>query len=130
MRDIKFRYVYKHRETGKLSINVKTLDEIEDEDSWQGASPWELIGRDEFIGSLDKNGREIYEGDICKAYKPNSYLDGNYAVVWDDKRGRWAYDNTFLDRMYQVGSANNLACEIISTIYENPELLKPKAKNK
>lgn len=77
----------------------------------------------QYTGLKDKNGKEIYEGDIVQAYKPNSYLDGSYAVIWDEKRGRWAYDSTFLDRMYQVGSAGNLTCEVIGNIYENEDLL-------
>lgn len=84
--------------------------------------------RGRFTGLKDKNGKDIYEFDIVRAYKPNSYLDGIYQVVWDDNRGRWAYAHEKkhgfdLDRKYQVGCAGNLTCEVIGNVYENPELI-------
>jgi uncharacterized phage protein (TIGR01671 family) len=77
----------------------------------------------QFTGLFDKNGKEIYDGDIVKAFKPNSYLDGNYEVAWHETKGRWYYKNqpTYKD-LYQVGCAGNLKCEVIGNIYDNPEL--------
>lgn len=79
----------------------------------------------EFTGMVDRNGTEIYEGDICYAHKSNSYLDGNYVVAWHDTKGRWYYKNQpeYKD-LYQVGCAGNLKCEVIGNIFDNPELLK------
>ncbi len=79
----------------------------------------------QFTGLLDSNGKEIYEGDIVKASKPNSYLDGEYIVAWHEKKGRWYYSNqpTYKD-LYQVGSSGNLWCEVIGNIYETPDLIK------
>jgi uncharacterized phage protein (TIGR01671 family) len=79
----------------------------------------------QFTGLLDKNGREIYDGDICHAYKANSYLDGNYEVSWHETKGRWYYKNQpeYKD-LYQIGCAGNLKCEVIGNILENSELLK------
>lgn len=75
---------------------------------------------EQFTGLKDKNGKEIYEGDICRAFKANSYLDGKYIVEWCDKKGRWKYKGN----SYQIGSSGNLKCEVIGNIHENPNLIK------
>ncbi len=76
----------------------------------------------QFTNLLDKNGKEICEGDILKA---KSYED------WGDKDG--FYYNHEVKFSTNKAGITNLAgflyipedCEIIGNIFENPELLKP-----
>jgi uncharacterized phage protein (TIGR01671 family) len=81
----------------------------------------------ESTGLKDKNGKEIYEGDMVRAFKPNSYLTGTKGmlVIWDDTLGGFIYDDYFgKSRKYQIGNNKGGAwCEVIGNIYENPELL-------
>ena len=74
----------------------------------------------QFTGLLDKNGKEIYGGDILK-YSGKNEKDKNYEV-YQLEAGTWmacneiyfdTKDNAYFDKV-----------EIIGNIHNNPELLK------
>jgi uncharacterized phage protein (TIGR01671 family) len=80
-------------------------------------SDWLLM---QYIGLKDKNGKEIYEGDILKEYDLTWHPDGHkeihvYEVYWSGIG--W---NPF-DSKLEVQRKD---CEIIGHIYENPSLIK------
>ena len=84
----------------------------------------------QFTGLTDKNGKEIYEGDILGEWfiadgKP---LRSANQVFWNDKLASWVIDNSFkhdksfFDFLYE--ELENCTFEIIGNIYQNPDLLK------
>jgi len=82
---------------------------------------WVLM---QFTGLLDKQGKEIYEGDIVRYV--NEYLDHpiDFNVVFYD--GQFCQDKS-ADKRYtpDIWYDWNMV-EVIGNIYENPELLEAK----
>lgn len=72
----------------------------------------------EFIGLLDRNGKEIFEGDIVI-----NHSDGEYSFVVEWGELGCDYHGGI---GYAMGSENPSKCdiEIIGNIYQNPELIK------
>lgn len=82
-----------------------------------------------FTDLKDKNGREIYEGDIIRFFDCDG--DGyTVPVVWDNDYAcfgvsfSWGYPISFdyLEEFY----TELKDIEVVGNIYENPELLKGK----
>jgi len=70
----------------------------------------------------DKNGKEIYEGDIVRFhYKTGVYKIGT--VVWNDLFGSWDIDCSDFVSYKSLGQYKSVS-EVIGNIYENPELLE------
>jgi len=81
----------------------------------------------QYTGLRDKNGKEIYEGDIVEfktnyTNKKGGWLNG--VVIWDSERYGWALnaENTIYD-IYDETEGFEYMVKHIGNIYENPELL-------
>lgn len=68
----------------------------------------------QFTGLLDKNGKEIFEGDIVEY---DTKITSRRVVEWDDERVG------FLLKGGYDGLMNYMEVTIIGNIYQNPELL-------
>lgn len=127
MREIKFRVwnpttsrmIY---DTDSVNLGSGTILEIEKGKVYaeyqDEVKRWVLTNLMQFTGLLDKNGKEIYEGDIVQ-----DYFGTKFEVVWDEFM--------FNLKDYYDGSADYPTVafaegvfKIIGNIYENPELLE------
>lgn len=117
----KFRAWFKQ---GSKMVNVATIDFLEKEVKSHANVMYSFdeIELMQSTGLIDKNGEEIFEGDVLLTY------DGELAkVYWDDVLAGW-----FVDFIYETAELSEVAdlqssrsiCKIIGNIYENLELLE------
>jgi hypothetical protein len=75
----------------------------------------------QFTGLLDKNGKEIYEGDVVFDCCQSPGLSGNRQVKWYQSGCKFNLDNV-LGHSLSGGCEKYL--EVIGNVHENPELVK------
>ncbi len=121
MRTIKFRAWIKQR-------NEMTYDSTDDQDSIlvdslnaiNGSLESDRYDFMQFTGLLDKNGKEIYEGDIVK------YFDYKYDVKFHAGMFGIIFKDDFdpISHFYLDSNLVKLNLEVIGNIYENKNLLE------
>ena len=77
-------------------------------------------------GLVDKNGKEIFEGDVLEL-KDCGETIGNVKVYWDDSLALFQLDAIIVDEkapIYKVVDDENYSYIVVGNIYENPELLE------
>jgi uncharacterized phage protein (TIGR01671 family) len=79
----------------------------------------------QFCGLTDKNGKEIYEGDVIASKAPRYTSNG--VVSWVPEWGRWMLcaRQKETGKNFVEGAGVFKSREVIGNVYENPELLTP-----
>ena len=128
MKDVKFRFVNRIKKTGEIKFVYTSINELEMEDSWQGEVYYERLGINLSTGLLDKNGKEIYEGDVLGRQVGSSGVVSfeqqacQFWVKW--KEGK---SNRYCPLIAHYGDEDGHSTsywEVIGNIYTSPELIK------
>jgi uncharacterized phage protein (TIGR01671 family) len=92
-----------------------------------------FIVAQQFTGLTDKNGKEIYEGDIIEVelyekWTSEEPFKAIHVVFYNSNRGAFVHakdPKTFPSGMvFDPYTLNPMPCEVIGNIFENPELLE------
>lgn len=148
MRTIKFQVYYQHEDTGIITSKKIELGQFIPE----LGKRWYVIGKYQFTGLQDKNGKDIYEGHIV-LYEiwhggPEHLMHENelkgkgmwtdwrfpYVVKWNDEKARWDIEQNLKELENYPSNTELGACqifdkdiydvEVIGNIHKNPELIK------
>lgn len=92
-------------------------------------SPWKEVVIQRFTGLKDKNGKEIYEGDIVRICVNDDPEDLQWELIpitfeWGSF---WVGKETmaeFVTSQEEAGWEQLFGLEVVGNIFENPELIK------
>jgi uncharacterized phage protein (TIGR01671 family) len=101
---------------------IFTLPEIE---AQAGPIQWQNLDIMQFTGLTDKNGKEIYEGDVLRGFTRNDEIEYVLPLRFHPQRGYHVENEATVDDQIIYDNFVDLTeTEIVGNIYENPELLK------
>lgn len=124
MRQYKFRYYI--RNNGLLGKFEYTLDEIEEADYFdiaqRGAIDDELIARCQYTGWKDREGNEIYEGDIVEYSSFDGRVIQAGVVTWIHA----CFNVRSNNQVYGFGQLARAqhGLKVVGNVYENPEMVE------
>lgn len=121
MREVKFR-IYNGESIEEIIIDFNTDKEAKHKEFY-------IYPNDVFMqytGLKDKNGKELYEGDII-GFDMDTFYKRIFTVIYDSGRFGIQTDEGFRclsDWIIIQKDNNTISCEVIGNIYEHKHLIK------
>ena len=117
MRKVKFRAWDKTNKVMEYNVNVNQGTAVKEGYQWYSIGNTVYDSKlMQYTGLLDKNGKEIYEGDILKTRIGGYEQESPYVV--EDMRKLY-FELKRDDSYYRIQET-----EVLGNIYDNPELYK------
>ena len=118
MREIKFRAKIKNPHADKWVYGYLVSETYINEKNNLGYTPVRKETVGQYTGLHDKNGKEIYEGDIVYVVSE----DENAFILWDEETARYIIQ--FNGWCADFDNYYDKELEVIGNIYDNPDLLE------
>ena len=115
--------MYSSEEVMVCDSNIWVFDEDSEANEWIVNNDLVLM---QSTGLTDKNGKEIFEGDIVKVTdgdERTNFPDGGIGTICGlDEIFMWYIDGQVHNGLFDISQEYYI--EVIGNIYENPELLE------
>jgi uncharacterized phage protein (TIGR01671 family) len=124
-REVKFRAWHPLTKQMINSDKVSSKELKQNPLEWHREHKWRLM---QYTGFKDKNGNEIYEGDVLSDWTDTheGMVQSHQQVFWSEKYGEWRLDSSFhQDKTFSHSlwhMLHDYECEITGNIYEKAVL--------
>ena len=130
MREIKFKWTLKNKNTGEIHSKIYTLNQLVDKPLHRQFDCYNyvIIGQGQYIGMSDKENNDIYGGDVLEDLGDNV----RWLVAWRDEVAAFEFIeieslslatvNTWMPNADAVG----YSYKIIGSEFETPDLIERK----